>query len=318
MRPFDPLFRNPHLATIAGNFWRRPEVNQRWPVETTLYETEPGVKVLVHSQRPEREIRGELILVHGLEGSSDAGYARSMAWTALERGFVVHRFNMRSCGGTDDMTPTAYHAGQTADVLAVLRVLKKAGDSPLILVGYSLGGNVALKLAGETAEEATGLLAGVCAVSTPIDLSSCAHALGRRENFIYESRFLARMKERVRRRHIRFPEIYTLEHLPKVRTIVDFDEYYTSRVFGFGTAANYFRTQSANQFLGRIRIPALAVTAQDDPLVPFDVYQHAAFRTNPNLKLVAPEYGGHLGFLARTGPRFWVDEVVLEWVEGLV
>ena len=287
-------------------------------MEAVLYQTEPGVKVLVHAQRPVSTPRGSVVLVHGLEGSSEAGYARSMAWALLESGFAVHRFNMRSCGGTDNLAPTAYHAGQTSDLLAVLRELRGQSAAPLFLVGYSLGGNVALKLAGETAEEAARLLAGVCSVSAPIDLSACAHALGRPGNFIYQRRFLKALLARVCRRHIQDPEMYTLEHLPKVKSIVDFDDYYTARLFGFGTAANYFRTQSAAQFLSRIRIPTLAVCAQDDPLVPFEAYRDPSLWENPHLKLVAPEKGGHLGFLARSGPRFWLDPTILEWIEALV
>jgi predicted alpha/beta-fold hydrolase len=315
--PFEPFFRNPHLATIAGNFWSRPRLDERWPPQAVHHATEPGVKVLVVSHQPDSTPKGELVLVHGLEGSSDAGYQRSMAAEALKRGFAVHRFNMRSCGGTDHLAPTAYHAGQTSDVLAFLRARKQAGAGPIFLIGFSLGGNVVLKLAGESAEEASTLLAGVCGVSTPIDLGVCAHAIGRRKNFIYQRRFLAALKNRIRRRHLQAPEIYTLEHLAKVRSIVDFDNFYTARLFGFGTAANYFRTQSCGQFLDRIRIPALLITAQDDPLVPFEIYSHPAFSTNPNLHLITPDHGGHLGFLSRRNPRFWLDGVVLDWIESL-
>ena len=313
MRRFDPLFRNPHLATIAGNYWSRPEI-QRWPVETLLFQTEPDVQVLAHFQRPNREPKAEIVVVHGLEGSSEAGYARSMAHAALIRGYAVSRFNMRSCGGTEHLAPSNYHAGQTSDLLAVLRQ-RLNSSKRVFLVGYSLGGNVALKLAGELGASAQGLIAGVCAVSTPIDLAACVAALERPANFIYQNRFLSRLKDRIRRRHLQDPQIYTLEHLPKIRTITDFDNYYTARLFGFGTAANYFRTQSSNQFLDRIEIPALLVQAKDDPLIPFSVYDHPAFSRNDRLRLVAVDRGGHLGFLARRGPRFWLDELVMDWIE---
>ena len=171
-----------------------------------------------------------------------------------------------------------------------------------------------LKLAGELGESARDLLGGICAVSTPIDLSACAQALGKRENLIYDRRFLLALKQKIRKRVRQAPEMYTLEHLPKVRTIYDFDDYYTARLFGFGTAENYYRTQSSNQFLERIRVPALIVVAKDDPLVPFEVYDHPAFRTNPFLHLVAVEHGGHLGFLARRRPRFWLDGLVMDWL----
>jgi predicted alpha/beta-fold hydrolase len=313
LRRFDPLFRNPHLATIAGNYWSRPEI-QKWPVETLLFQTEPDVQVLAHFQRPDREPKAEIVIVHGLEGSSEAGYARSMAHAALIRGYSVSRFNMRSCGGTEHLAPSNYHAGQTSDLLAVLRQ-RLNSSRRVFLVGYSLGGNVALKLAGELGASAQGLIAGVCAVSTPIDLAACVAALERPANFIYQNRFLSRLKDRIRRRHLQDPQIYTLEHLPKIRTITDFDNYYTARLFGFGTAANYFRTQSSNQFLERIEIPALLVQSKDDPLIPFSVYDHAAFSRNERLRLVAVEHGGHLGFLARGGQRFWLDELVMDWIE---
>jgi predicted alpha/beta-fold hydrolase len=146
--PFIPFFRNPHLLTIAGNYWQRQLDEKRFPVEARYYETEPGVQVLVHSQSPVGKPAGELILVHGLEGSSAAGYARSLAQAALEAGYVVHRYNMRSCGGTEHLSGTTlYHSGQTSDLLAVIRQLH--GRAPIFLAGFSLGGNVVLKLAGD-------------------------------------------------------------------------------------------------------------------------------------------------------------------------
>jgi len=314
-RSFKALFRNPHLATIAGNFWRRPESERQWPVETVVYETEPNVRVLIHSQRPTGISHGELILVHGLEGSSSSGYARSMVHAALQRGWVAHRFNMRGCGGADDLAVTGYHAGQTSDLLAFLRERRKASSLPIFLIGFSLGGNVALKLAGELGESAQELLTGVCAVSTPIDLAACVAALGQPRNFIYQNRFLDRLKDRIRRKNRQAPDVYTLEHLPKIKTIEDFDDHYTARLFGFGTAANYFRTQSANQFLERIRVPTLLVQSKDDPLVPFRVFDHPAIRSNPYLALLAVEHGGHLGFLSRGKARFWLDGTVLDWLD---
>lgn len=314
MQPFHPYFKNPHLATIAGNFWQRPDSQARWPAEAVLYRTEPDVQVLVHAQKPE-EPRGEVVLVHGLEGSSESGYARSMAFAALERGFAVHRFNMRGCGGTEALSLLSYHAGQTSDLLHVVRERRRLSGAPVFLVGYSLGANVVLKLAGELGEDASGLLAGVAAVSAPIDLAACAATLNRRTNFIYQNRFLGRLKERIRLKNRLAPEVYSLEHLPKVKSIVDFDDYYTSRLFGFGTAANYFATQSSNQFLERIRVPALLLIAKDDPMVPFHTYNHPAFGRNPVLNLQTVEHGGHLGFISRSQPRFWLDHAILDWME---
>jgi len=317
LRPFDSFFKNADLATIAGNYWSRPKSEQRWPVQPVLYQTELDVQVLVHAQRPAGEPRGELILVHGLEGSSQAGYARSMAHAALEAGYATHRFNLRGCGGSESLSASSYHSGQTSDLLHVVRERKRASGGPVYLAGFSLGGNVVLKLAGELGDAGPRLLAGVCAISTPIDLAACVKALDRRANLIYARRFLSRLKDRVRIRHAQSPHLYPLEPLAKIRTIYEFDDCYTARVFGFGDAANYYRTQSSNQFLERIRLPALVVIAKDDPMIPFHVYDHPAFTQNPHLRLVAVDHGGHLGFIARRRPRFWLDGLVMEWLEEI-
>jgi uncharacterized protein len=316
LRPFDPFFRNRDLSTIAGNFWRRPELD-RWPVEAVVYRTDPEVQVLVHAQRAEGTPAGDILMVHGLEGSSTSGYLISLAYQALDRGYSATRLNLRGCGGSEHLSLTSYHAGQTSDVLAVLHQRRAASGQPLFLVGFSLGGNIALKLAGELGDAAPELLYGVCAVSTPIDLAVCAATLGLPRNLLYQNRFVSRLKHRIRRRHLQAPETYTLEHLPKIRTIIDFDNYYTAQLFGFGDAANYFRTQASNQFLERIQVPTLLVQAKDDPLIPFRVYDHPAFARNPHLRLIAPDHGGHVGFIARHRPRFWLDGLLLDWIEQI-
>jgi predicted alpha/beta-fold hydrolase len=225
---------------------------------------------------------------------------------------------MRGCGGQDELAVTGYHAGQTSDLLAFLRHRRAASSLSIFVIGFSLGGNVTLKLAGELGESAPELLTGVCAVSTPIDLAACVAALGQPRNFIYQNRFLDRLKDRIRRKNRLSPDVYTLEHLPKIKTIEDFDDHYTARLFGFGTAANYFRTQSSDQFLERIRVPTLLVQSKDDPLVPFRVFDHPAISSNPYLTLLAVENGGHLGFLSRGKARFWLDRTVLDWAEVLL
>jgi predicted alpha/beta-fold hydrolase len=313
LRPFVPYFGNPHLLTIAGNYWRRELDERRFPIETKFYDTEPGVQVLVHSQAPATEPIAQLILVHGLEGSSSAGYARSLAQAALEAGCATHRFNMRSCCGTEHLSGrTLYHSGQTSDLLEVIRQLPSI--APIFLAGFSLGGNVVLKLAGELGSSASDLIAGVMAISTPIDLAACVRQLDKASNLIYARRFLARLKERVRAKERLSPGLFDLTGLDLVRNIYEFDDRFTAQAFGFGSADNYYATQSANQFLDRIRVPTLLVQAKDDPLIPFAVYDHPAISANPNLRLLAVDHGGHLGFISKTKPRFWLDRVLVNWV----
>lgn len=283
-------------------------------MEAKLYDTEPGVQILVESQRPPGKPLAEVVLVHGLEGSSAGGYARSLAQAALEEGFSCHRYNMRSCGGTEHLSGTTlYHSGQTGDLLAVVRKLK--GEAPVFLVGFSLGGNVVLKLAGELSEAAKDLIAGVTAISTPLDLAACVKRLQHRSNFVYSRRFVNRLKQRIRVKEKLKPGLFPLANLSRVKTIYEFDDLFTAPAFGFGTADNYYATQSSNQFLDRIRVPALLVQAKDDPLIPFEVYQHPSFSRNSHLQLLAVEHGGHLGFLSKNKPRFWLDEVLVDWIK---
>ncbi len=271
------------------------------------------MQILIRSQTPERP-HAELILIHGLEGSSESGYARSMAAAALAAGFATHRYNMRGCGGSPWHPKANYHSGQTGDLLHLARERKRASGLPIFAVGYSLGGNIVLKLAGELASAGPGLFAGVCAVSAPIDLAASVEATAKPQNILYRRRFVNKLKERVRLRNPVAPDLFPLGPLSQVRTIYDFDDLYTAKIFGFGTADNYYRTQSSNQFLVHIRIPTLLVQAKDDPMVPFAMYSHPAFSQNPHLHLLAVKHGGHLGFLDRHAPRLWLDALITDWL----
>jgi predicted alpha/beta-fold hydrolase len=311
MPPFEPLFRHPHLQTIGAHLWRRRGLEGRFPLERRFYRTGPRVEVLVESQMPAAAPAGHLVMVHGLEGSGQAGYVRSLAGRALAAGFAAHRFHMRTCGGTETRCDTLYHAGLTADLKSVLCAFRAEGRAPVFAAGFSLGGNVVLKLAGELGESGGSLLAGVCAISAPVDLAASSRRLATSENRIYERRFVRRMRSR-----LLATGRYQPSQFAGLRTLLEFDDRITAPSFGFGTAANYYRTQSAVRYLEDIRIPVLLIQAQDDPLVPFDVFESATVRANPCIRLLAPEHGGHLGFLGRRPHRFWADDAIMEWIGG--
>ena len=313
--PFYPLLRNPHLLTIAGNFWPREIDIVRFPATRVAYGVDARTSVVAYEHQPAEGARGQIVFLHGLEGSADAGYIASFAQQALERGYGVHRLNMRTCGGTEALSETMYHSGLTSDPRFVCERLASRGLGPRFVVGFSLGANVALKLAGELG--ASGLLAGVCAISAPIDLAACVRAIDKPANIVYARRFLRRLCDRVRRKNALSPGIYNTAALAKVDSIWTFDDAFTAPLFGFGTAANYYATQSATNFLSSIRIPTFAITAQDDPLVPSTIYRHDAFERNGALTLLAPQHGGHLGFLSRARPRFWLDNICLDWIDKI-
>ena len=314
MNDFEPFFTNPHLSTLAGNFWKRAIDEPRFPTREVLYETEPGTRVIVHDNRPAGAARGEVLMVHGLEGSSGSGYMVSLAQALCESGFAAHRLNMRGCGGSEHLTPTLYHSGLTADALSVLRQIRERSPAPLFQAGFSLGGNLTLKLAGELGEAAAGLVKGFIAVSTPIDLAECVCRIDAKENFIYQQRFVRSLRRRYTRRHMADPDRFPLNGLDRIRTIYDFDDQFTAPHFGFGTAANYYKTQSALNFVAGIRIPTFVVQAKNDPMIPFELYSDARMTANPAIRLRAVGHGGHLGFISRRKPRFWLDPVIIQWI----
>ncbi len=307
---FDPLFRNPHLQTIAGHLWRRQGEEKRFPLQRRLYRTEPNVQVLVQSQHPAAPPAGHIITVHGLEGSGEAGYIRSLSGAALRAGFAAHRFHMRTCGGTEQLCGTLYHAGLTSDLRFVLRHFAERGDGPVYLVGFSLGGNVVLKLAGELGDEGRSLIRGVCAVSAPLDLAACALRMAQRDNRLYQRRFVRRMRAR-----LCATGRYREADFAGARSVMEIDERITAPSFGFGTAAHYYTTQSAVRYLEAIGVPSLLIYSRDDTLVPFSGTITDAVRANPYLEILACDYGGHLGFIGRRPHRFWVDHAIMEWVE---
>ena len=312
MTSFVPLFRNPHFQTIAGRYWPRDGAESRYPVQEKLYRTAPDVQVLVQSQCPGSRSAGDIVLVHGLEGSGQSGYMRSFSSVALEWGFAAHRFNMRTCGGTEHLCSTLYHAGLTADLLSVLQALRTEGRGPVFLVGFSLGGNVVMKLAGELGAEAASLIGAVCAVSTPLDLAACARRMAQKDNRVYQNRFVRKMRARLcatgRYRRTDFEGLSSIEEI---------DDRITAPSFGFGNAANYYQTQSAIRFLDAIQVPSLLIHAKDDTMVPFETVAFETARRNPRIALTLTEYGGHLGFIGRGRDRFWLDRTIMEWISRI-
>lgn len=308
--PFRPLHPSAHFQTIAGHFWSRWLDTVRYPEERELIQTEPDVQVLVESQAPEGTPRGHIVMVHGLEGSGAAGYMRSLSQASLEAGFAPHRFHMRTCGGTEHLCQTLYHAGLTSDLGAVLENFAGRGRTPAWLVGFSLGGNVVLKLAGELGESGRRLIAGVCAVSTPIDLGRSVVRMSKLDNRLYEHRFVRRMRRRLCRTGRFGPADFR-----GLRTVRDIDERITAPAFGFRNAEHYYQTQSAIRFLDGIRVPTLLIQAKDDTFIPSSIFEGEELRRNPYVQVLMTEHGGHLGFLNKGTPRFWVDHAVLDWIQ---
>ncbi len=323
-RPFKPhpFFVNGHAQTLAGYAWpRRLLLLPKHGDEERMFEVEPGVRILAHCRwqtgAPAVEEHPTMLLLHGLEGSSASRYMIGAAGKAFAIGFNVVRLNLRNCGDTEHLTPTLYNSGLSGDIRAVIKeLIERDGLHRIFLVGFSMSGNIALKLAGEDSEDAPRELAGICAVSPSIDLSSCAEAINRRANWVYQQSFLRSLRRRIRNKQRLYPELYDTSDLHLVRTVRDFDERYTAVDGGYKDADDYYSRASALPLIPSIRVPSLIIHAQDDPFIPFEPLRDACVTTNPYVLLLATPHGGHVGFVAadtQGEDRFWAENRVVEF-----
>lgn len=284
----------------------------------------PGLRTLpgrpAERDRALGNLRRELpviVIVHGLEGSSDSNYALGIADKAFARGFHAIRMNQRNCGGTERLTPTLYNSGLSGDYRAVLMELIGEGFEKVFFAGYSMGGNLVTKMAGELGELAPKELKGVAAVCPALDLSACADALEKKENAMYQWHFVRGLLARYRRKAELFPDRYARGGFGPIRTVREFDDAITAPCFGFKDAEAYYESASAKRVIGKVAVPLLLITAKDDPFVPYESFLRAGVEENPHVRFVAPENGGHCGFVSRWrgAERFWAEERIVEFVE---
>jgi len=260
-----------------------------------------------------------LVCLHGLESSANAHYMRGLADKALAAGMNAVLLNQRNCGGTEHLSAGLYHSGLSGDPAAVIRELTELdGLRAFAVAGYSLGGNVALKLAGEYGDAHPPELKAVCAVSPTLELARCVEALERRENVLYEWNFVRNLKARMRRKARLFPGQFPLERLREVRTVRMFDELFTAPHHGFRDASDYYHRASALRVVNRIAVPALIITAENDPFVPPEPFRDPAVTSNPHITLALTPHGGHCGFV--TAPvngddGYWAERRVIEFVK---
>jgi hypothetical protein len=253
--------------------------------------------------------------MHGFEGCSDSHYMLGIAGKAWRAGLNVIRLNQRNCGGTEHLTPTLYHSGLSGDFAAVISTLAaKDGLADIWAVGYSMGGNLALKMAGE-AGLSHPALRGVIAVCPNIDPDACVAALEQPSNWFYQRYFLMRTTARLRRKAVHFPGKYDLSPLERIKTLREFDDLYTAPDGGFQSAADYYERVGARHVLRAIRVPTVIFAAQDDPFIPYRIFENPALLGNRSIRLVAPRHGGHCGFFQRSRTNedtYWVENRLLD------
>ncbi|HEX3282268.1 MAG TPA: alpha/beta fold hydrolase [Pyrinomonadaceae bacterium] len=306
-KPFQPhrVFRGGHTQTLAAYAWPRRHKFKAVSDQERIFQTAPDVKVLAHCRWQQYPTAHPTIVIwHGIEGSSDSTYMLSIAQKSFSIGFNVIRMNLRTCGGTEHLTPTIYHGGLTEDLRAVVsELIAKDGLSRLCLVGVSLGGNLVLKLAGEYGDKPPAEVLAVCAISPSIDLEASAERILKRSNWLYQQDFVRRLKQRLRLKHKLFPDQYDISGLSSVKTLREFDDRYTSRAHGFDGAADYYYRASAIRVIDRIRVPTLIIHAEDDPFIPFAPMLDPAVSNNPYILVAATKQGGHVAFISAKAAR---------------
>jgi len=307
--------------TIVAAFLRRRFVLPR--AEERCFQVDADSKILGHCHWQEGKDSDApvLALVHGLEGSSASNYMLGIAEKAWQRGFHVIRLNQRNCGGTELLTPTLYNSGMSSDYRAVFEELSSGdGFSRIFFVGYSMGGNLVTKMAGEFGEAVPKALRGVAAVCPSINLAACADELERRNNYFYQRHFVAGLMSRYARKVELFPQRYSPDGFDRIRTVRQFDDAITAPHFGYRDAQEYYEAAGAKCVIDKIRVPMLLITAQDDPFVPFEATRASGVEKNPAIVFRAQKHGGHCSFISEESgsERFWAEQRVVDFCAGLV
>ena len=316
-----PGLTNGHLQTIMGNFWPRPAFRLAATAETVEVDPADGSFTLCHCHwqpEPVRAAQLTAVLVHGLEGSSDSRYIQAIAARAWTAGFNVIRMNMRNCGGSDALTPTLYHSALSGDVGAVVKHFsRRFGLERVALVGYSMGGNLVLRLAGEWGSHPP--LSAVATVCPAIDLAAGSDALHEPANRLYEWNFLRGLMARFRRKAKLYPSIYRTDGIGPVRSLRQFDHKVVARYCGFRDADDYYYRAAAARVVDKIAVPTLILCAQDDPFIRFTEETRAKLLANPHIVFVETRHGGHCAYLSRGHGNevHWAEATVIRYLRAV-
>jgi uncharacterized protein len=310
------FLRGGHLQTLAGFFFSR-KPNFADP-EERLIEVEPGIPILCHCHwQPDRRNAFTMLIVHGLEGSSESGYMIGLTEKGLAAGMNVVRVNQRNCGGTDHLAATLYNSSLSSDVATVARnVVEQDRVSRFALVGFSMGGNLVLKTAGEWGREAPPEFRAVAAVCPSMDLAASADALHLPSNRIYEQYFLLKLRRRFRSKAKLFPDKFDPRRLRGIRSLRDFDDKITAYYCGFDGAVDYYARAAASNVVDRIAVPGLILHAANDPFIRLTAETRKKILANPNLTFLESEDGGHCSFIADANgyDGHWAERQVIEFL----
>lgn len=310
-----PLSRGGHLQTVVGRYL--PDARLRLRSTYHELELEDGDRLAILESIPPgwRPKQPAALLVHGLAGSARAPYIVRVAHRLLRMGIRVVRLNLRGAGPGFGLARGIYHAGRSEDLRSTAEwMARRAPGSPIALIGFSLGGNLVLKLSAEAADVPLEGLDCVLAANPPLDLAACCEHIRRKENRLYDQNFVRLLRSEVKRLHAFFPDLGPV-NLTDARSLYDFDDQYTAPRSGFASAKDYYERCSAGPGIARIRIPGLVIHSLDDPFIPADPFRRVEFPQHLALELISS--GGHLGYISRTswcGNRRWLDSRLAAWL----
>jgi predicted alpha/beta-fold hydrolase len=315
-----PWLRGGHVQTLAA--FLLPRRIHLPPAEDRLIEVEPGVSVLCHCHwQSDRQNSLTLIVVHGLEGSTESEYMLGVARNGLAAGMNVVLMNQRNFGGMDHYAATLYNSSRSPDVAEVARnAVENDGVRNFVLIGFSMGGNLVLKLAGEWGDAGPRQFRGVAAVCPAMDLAISADALHEPSNRIYEYYFLMQLFRRLRRKAKSFPQSFDTARLRGISSLREFDDRITAYYCGFTGADDYYARAAAANVVERISVPGLIIYAANDPFIRVLPETRQKILSNRNLSYVETEDGGHCAFLGAVNGESgydgrWAEREVVEFAK---
>ena len=314
IEPFIPniYLQSGLLQTIATQFWPRNILRKGHDMH--FVQLDDGDKICLVEMKPSKEINAVLVLVHGLNGDYQSHYIQRMAMQSNQEGWLVYCVNLKNCGPSLGYSKTIYNAGNSSDVIQVLRWVKsRHSNIPRFLCGYSLGGNISLKAMGEVEPN---LLQGGAVISTPVDLLASANKLAQPKNRLVNRNLFKHCLRQFEAMK------FNLENPPyyvpsKSDLLKDFDENITAPMAGYSNAAEYYRKCSSIQTSSNVKIPVLILSSSDDPIV--DHSYLSITQKNPNLEHLITNHGGHLGFIQHgTNGIHWLEDTLCVWFKSLL
>lgn len=310
---FTPLFKNRHIQTILGLIALGPKPSKEYKTKRILISIPEG-KLALDCTYQENKNSPTLLIIHGLTGSSSSAYVERISRLSYLQGFNIIRMNMRGCGNTEKLTPSIYNAGQSTDLQAVITYLIKNKNKKISILSYSLGGNLALKWAGEY--KIPKQVLSLTAISPAIDLEKAGKASELPENWLYKIKILLNLKSLIKRKNIHLPNEYDLTQLSDISSVKDFDSIYQTKNTGYTSIKDYYDRASAINYIKDISLPTLIITSKDDPLVPVSSFHNKEIKSNKNITIMETKYGGHVGFLGKNKyERYWSDIKALEFIK---